>query len=280
MAEMLKDTLKTIDGYKNMNPHYEELLDILEEVLILREKYRRKVGGDIFNVDESLIEKKLAGGLPLVDFPEGKFDLEEPKEYFVALLEIAHKRALEETDGIVQRMKDGELDYMEMVRRSFMLQLDGDALDDDEEEEEGVFDLLGFLVEESLRPALEVLSKKYRDIITGSPWSEGYCPICGREPKISEIREEGGKRFLFCGQCGFEWQFGRVRCPFCGNEDQQTLAYFTIEDEEKYRVDVCNVCNKYIKAVDFRKTEKKPNLDVEDIATLHLDILADEEGYE
>ncbi len=278
MAEMLKDTLKTIDGYKHMNPHYEELLDILEDVLILREKYRRKVKGDIFNVDESLVEKKLAGGLPLVDFPEGKFDLEGPREYFVALLEIAHKRALKETGEIIKKVEDGELDYMEMVRKSFILQQDEDLSDNDEED--GVFDLLGFLVEESLRPALEVLSEKYKDISAGSKWSEGYCPICGREPKISELREEGGKRFLFCGQCGFEWQFRRIKCPFCGNEDQQTLAYFTIEEEEKYRVDVCNVCNKYIKTVDFRKTDKKPNLDVEDIATLHLDILADEEGYE
>ena len=278
MAEVLKDTLKTIDGYKNMNPHYEELLDILEEVLILREKYRRNVKENIFNVDESLIEKKLAGGLPLVDFPGGKFDLEGPKEYFTALLEIAHKRTLEETSEITKKVETGELDYMEMVRDSFTFQQDED--DGKNDEGGGIFDLLGFLVEESLRPALEILSEKYRSIIAESPWSEGYCPICGREPKISEIREEGGKRFLFCGQCGFEWQFGRVKCPFCGNEDQQTLAYFTIEDEEKYRVDVCNVCNKYIKTVDFRKTEKKPNLDVEDIATLHLDILADEEGYE
>jgi FdhE protein len=278
MAEMLKDTLKTIDGYKHMNPHYEELLDILEDVLILREKYRRQVKGDIFNVDESLVEKKLAGGLPLVDFPEGKFDLEGPREYFVALLEIAHKRALKETGEIIKKVENGELDYMEMVRKSFILQQDEDLSDNDEED--GVFDLLGFLVEESLRPALEVLSEKYKDISAGSKWSEGYCPICGREPKISELREEGGKRFLFCGQCGFEWQFRRIKCPFCGNEDQQTLAYFTIEEEEKYRVDVCNVCNKYIKTVDFRKTDKKPNLDVEDIATLHLDILADEEGYE
>jgi FdhE protein len=277
MAEMLTDTLQTIDCYRSMNPHYEELLDILEEVLILRETYRRKVRGDIFKVDESLIEKKIAGGLPVVDFPEGTFDLDEPREYFVALLEIANKRALEETDEIIQSMKEGKMDYREMVRRSFMLQEDDADSDDDKE---GVFDLLGFLVEESLRPALEVLSKKYKDRIAGSSWSEGYCPICGREPKISELREEGGKRFLFCSQCGFEWQFRRIKCPFCGNEDQQTLAYFTVEEEEKYRVDVCNVCNKYIKAVDSRKTKKKPNLDVEDIATLHLDILADEEGYE
>lgn len=277
MAQVLKDTLKTIDGYKHMNPHYEELLDILEEVLIMRETYRRKIKEDIFNVDESLIEKKVAGGLPLVDFPEGTFELAKPKEYFIALLEIAHKRDLKETDEIIEKINSGELDYGEMVRESFVLSQEVDASD---ESEEGVFDLLGFLVEESLRPALEVLSEKYGDAITASKWSEGYCPICGREPKISELRGEGGARFLFCGQCGFEWQFKRIRCPFCGNEDQQTLAYFTIEEEEKYRVDVCNVCNKYIKAVDFRKADKEPNLDVEDIATLHLDILADEEGYE
>ncbi|HOO91752.1 MAG TPA: formate dehydrogenase accessory protein FdhE [Syntrophales bacterium] len=277
MAELLKDTLKTINCYRNMNPHYEELLNILEEVMILREQYRRKVSGDIFTVDESLIEKKIAGGLPLVDFPDGIFDLDEPREYFIALLEIANTRALEETDEIIQSMNEGTMDYREMVRRSFMYQEDEAESDADSE---GVFDLLGFLVEESLRPALEIIATKYGDIIKRSSWSEGYCPICGREPKISELREEEGKRFLFCSQCGFEWQFKRIKCPFCGNEDQQTLAYFTVEDEEKYRVDVCNVCNKYIKAVDSRKTKRKPNLDVEDIATLHLDILADEEGYE
>ncbi len=277
MAQALRDTLKTIDGYKNMNPHYEELLDILEEVLILRETYRRKIEEDIFNVDESLIEKKVEGGLPLVDFPEGDFELKEPKEYFIALLDIAQKRELEETQEIISKIKSGEVDYREMVRETFIPRQDED---DTEEGEGGVFDLLGFLVEESLRPALEVLSEKYGKAINKAKWSEGYCPICGREPKISELKGEGGRRFLFCGQCGFEWAFKRIRCPFCGNEDQQTLAYFTIEEEEKYRVDVCNVCNKYIKAVDFRKVEKAPNLDVEDIATLHLDILADEEGYE
>ena len=32
--------------------------------------------------------------------------------------------------------------------------------------------------------------------------------------------------------------------------------------------------------VDFRELNREANLDVEDIATLHLDILANEEGYE
>jgi FdhE protein len=71
----------------------------------------------------------------------------------------------------------------------------------------------------------------------------------------------------------------RIKCPFCGNEEQQTLAYFTVEDDEMHRVDVCNACKRYIKTVDFRTAKDEANLEVEAIATLHLDMLASEEGY-
>ncbi|MCX7634967.1 MAG: formate dehydrogenase accessory protein FdhE, partial [Syntrophales bacterium] len=122
--------------------------------------------------------------------------------------------------------------------------------------------------------------EKYGEAITKYGWSEGYCPICGKEPKIGEIKEEEGRRFLFCNQCGIEWPYQRIKCPFCGNEEQQSLAYFTVEDDERYRVDVCNECKRYIKIIDFRKNDIEADLDVEDITTIHLDILANEEGYE
>ena len=111
-------------------------------------------------------------------------------------------------------------------------------------------------------------------------WSEGYCPICGKEPKIGEIRaEEDGRRYLFCNQCGFKWHFRRIKCPFCGNDEQHSLAYFAVEGEERHRVDVCNKCRRYIKIVELPKSSEEPNLDVEDIATLHLDMIAYDEGY-
>ena len=86
MAKMLKDTLKTIEKYKSMTPHYSELLDILGEILILREEYRYKMEDIIFSIDETLIEKKLSGGLPLIDLSSGACDLTEPKKYFLASL--------------------------------------------------------------------------------------------------------------------------------------------------------------------------------------------------
>jgi FdhE protein len=276
MAKLLKDALKTIEKYKTTTPHYVELLDILGEILITREEYRRKMKEVIFPIDEELIKKKIAGGLPLIDFSAGMFDLTEPKQYFISLLEIAEKRAPGETKEIVQKIQDGSFNFEKLICDSFS------SLHDDfpDEIDEDVIDLVDLFLEESLRPALEKVVEKYGIIVAEIGWTEGYCPICGKEPKIGEIREEEGRRFLFCTQCGFEWRFRRIKCPFCGNEEQQTLAYFTIEGEEKYRVDVCNECKRYIKIVDFRESEEEANLDVEDIATLHLDMLANEEGYE
>jgi len=71
MAKMLKDALKTIEKYKSITPHYGEMLDILGEILILREEYRRKMKNVIFPIDEGLMEKKIFGGLPLIDFSTG-----------------------------------------------------------------------------------------------------------------------------------------------------------------------------------------------------------------
>ncbi len=278
MASILKDSLQTIQTYRKMNPHYTELLDILEEILILREEYRRRLKGEIFPVQEKLIAAKMAGGFPLVDFSSLSCDLTEPKEYFLALLGIAEKRDPGETVEMARKISNGEILFHDLIYESF------NPLPDEEEaaedEEDASFDLVELFIEESLRPALEQVVARHGDAVTKADWSEGYCPICGREPKIGEIRDEEATRYLFCNQCGFQWSFRRIRCPFCGNEEQQTLAYFTIEGDERYRVDVCNACKRYIKIVDFRETNRKADMDVEDIATLHLDMLANDEGYD
>jgi FdhE protein len=276
MAKKLKETLETIERYKKANPHYGEMLDILGEILILREDVRNSAKTDPFPVDEHLIEKKMAGGLPLIDIVNGSFDLSHSKAYFLSLLNIAEKRAPGKAQEMIRKINDGGLDFEQMIHDSFQL-IQSEEVEEPADNE--TLDLIDLFIEESLRPFLEKVAEKYGETIVKLEWSEGYCPICGKEPKIGEIKDEEGRRYLFCNQCGFEWNFRRIKCPFCGNEEQQSLAYFSVEDEEKYRVDVCNLCKRYVKMVDFRTLEEEANLDVEDIATLHLDILANEEGY-
>jgi FdhE protein len=282
MATALHKSLQTIEDYKKANPHYNDLLDILGEILILREEYRNIMQGSIFSVNEKIIPQKMEGGLPLVDFVGGKFDLTRPREYFNSLITIAEKKMPEEAQNITAIIKDRQLDWEEMIRASFDQTGEDTAAESKKtlDETEDSLDLIDLFVEESLRPELEYIADKYGKIVAKSGWTEGYCPICGKEPKIGEIRAaEEGKRYLFCHQCGYKWNFRRIKCPFCGNEEQHSLAYFAVEGEERYRVDVCNKCRRYIKTVDLDKNGEEVNLDVEDIATLHLDMLAYEEGY-
>lgn len=282
MAETLRKSLKTIEDYKSANPHYTDLLDIMADILILREEYRKSMKDSIFCVEENLITQKMEGGLPLIDFTGKEYDLTRPKEYFNSLISIAEKRMPEVAKNIISIIKNQQFDWEKMIRASFDYteeETDAEKLISGSDAAENL-DLIDLFAEESLRPELESVAEKYGEIIARSNWTEGYCPICGKEPKIGEIRkEEEGKRYLFCHQCGFKWYFHRIKCPFCGNEEQHSLAYFEVEGEERYRVDVCNKCRRYIKTVELPKSSEEPNLDVEDIATLHLDMIAYDEGY-
>jgi FdhE protein len=67
-------------------------------------------------------------------------------------------------------------------------------------------------------------------------------------------------------------------CPFCNNKDQESLQFFYAEEEKTHRVDLCDKCHQYIKTVDLRTIGDTDFL-LEDLATLHLDIVASERGY-
>ena len=284
MAATLRKSLKTIEDYKVTNPHYTDLLDILAEILILREDYRKSMKSPIFSVEDKLIAGKMEGGLPLIDLTGQKYDLTRPKEYFYSLIAIAEKRLPAEARKFLDVIKDEQFDWETIIRASFNPNPSEEEIPEKEVKASGEhdeqLDLIDLFIEESLRPELEVVAEQYGAAVEKSEWMEGYCPICGKEPKIGEIREsEDGRRYLFCHQCGYKWHFRRIKCPFCGNEEQHSLAYFAVEGEERYRVDVCNKCRRYIKIVELPKSSEDVNMDVEDIATLHLDVLAYEEGY-
>ena len=282
MAATLRKSLKTIEDYKSSNPHYTDLLEILGEILILREQYHLNMESPIFTVNENVINQKMEGGLPLIDFVGNKYELDRPKEYFYSLISIAEKRMPEESKNIIKIINDKQFDWEKMVRASFDHTQEEPIVENLKpgSEAEDQLDLIDLFLEESLRPELECVAEKYGQVVDKAHWTEGYCPICGKEPKIGEIRNgDEGERYLFCHQCGFKWYFHRIKCPFCGNEEQHSLAYFAVEGEERYRVDVCNKCRRYIKMVDLPNTTEEVDLDVEDIATLHLDMIAFDEGY-
>jgi FdhE protein len=138
---------------------------------------------------------------------------------------------------------------------------------------------LAFFLYHSLRPALRCCARQLSGFLTDEPvWERGYCPICGSPPGLSWL-EGDGQRSLFCSFCWHKWPLRRALCPFCGNRDQEHLLFLYSDEEPEYRVDACASCRKYIKTVDARVLARRSYPPLEQIASLHLDIKAVEQGY-
>ena len=136
-----------------------------------------------------------------------------------------------------------------------------------------------FLGETALKPSLHLL----RDTVTGNmdnaKWPHGFCPLCGSQPDMAFFLKTG-KRYLHCGLCGEQWPYARVKCPFCNTKNQAKLGYFEAEQEEGFRVYFCRDCGRYIKTIDKKAFEEVAPLELENLATIHLDLLARNHGFQ
>jgi FdhE protein len=113
---------------------------------------------------------------------------------------------------------------------------------------------------------------------------EGYtsllCPFCNRKPAVGILRQQGdgGRRSLLCGVCLAEWEFRRVICPGCGQEDHAKLPVYTAAELPYIRVECCDACQTYIKCVDLTKNGLADPL-VDELASVPLNLWAQEHGY-
>jgi FdhE protein len=138
--------------------------------------------------------------------------------------------------------------------------------------------LVEYIFEIPLKTALECFAAGY-DADQFAGWQESFCPVCGARPGMAELSGEEGRRMLSCSACTFSWQFKRMTCAYCGCDDPEKLSYFTAGDGAT-RVDTCKACSRYIKTRDSRKGNADVPMDVEDLLTIHLDLLAAKEGFE
>lgn len=130
-----------------------------------------------------------------------------------------------------------------------------------------------------VRPAatlyLTALREKNADLIENAQ-NHGECPFCRAYPRIAFDLETARK--MSCLLCGQEWEFPRIKCSYCGNNDHESLGYFEAEGIEGVKVYYCDQCKYYIKVIDTRVREVF-DAETEDVLTLIMDELAREEGY-
>lgn len=106
------------------------------------------------------------------------------------------------------------------------------------------------------------------------------CPLCGSRPLAGVLRPEGdgGKRYLACALCSQEWEFRRIVCPACGEEDEMKQAVYIAREFSHVRVEACDTCRFYLKTVDLTEDGHAIPI-VDELAAIPLDLWADEHGY-
>jgi len=133
-----------------------------------------------------------------------------------------------------------------------------------------------------LQPYAERLASLNRSPARNLRLAGAACPFCGGPPQLSILRADstadGGGRLLQCAMCATTWQFRRVLCPACSEEDERRLGYFRTPEFDHLRVDACESCRCYLKTVDLTRTGLAVPA-VDEVAGAPLDLWAGGQGY-
>jgi FdhE protein len=277
MEKNLEKLKKRIQQLKKKRPGYKEILDFYQKVREEQEKVKPSLGIKPILVKKEWKDLLSREGFSLLERKDFPIDLETSIKLFRSLCKIgkeANPHMAEEVKKIEEILNQKSIDLKEF--------LIGGVKESKIEDIANEFGLdkkvLLFLIQSSIRPSIESGMEQLLNELDTSAWLKGFCPVCGSLPYLSLLKEEVGKRYLLCSYCGYQWRIERLVCPFCGNKEQESLQYFYAEGEEAYRIDLCDKCHQYIKTIDLRNMEEAdPSL--EDLATIHLDILAFQKGY-
>jgi FdhE protein len=137
-----------------------------------------------------------------------------------------------------------------------------------------------FVIDAVLQPFAERAAIARREDADPSPSKSARCPICSGLPCLGVLRPEGhgAKRMLLCARCVTEWEFLRVVCANCGEEEFEKVPVYTTESFPLVRIEACDTCKRYVKTIDLTKDGRAVPI-VDDIASVPLDLWAGEQGY-
>jgi FdhE protein len=266
-----------IQQIKKKRPGYGKILDFYQSVKEAQEKVKASLKIDSVQLGKEWKKLLSKEGFSLIQKDGFPLDLESSVKLFETLCQVgrdANPHMAEQLKKIKEAIDDKRIGLKKLVRGGLK-----------EQRMEEIVEELGldkkvflFLIRSSTRPSIEAGVEQLRSELDPETWLKGYCPLCGSLPSLSLLKEEVGKRYLLCSFCGYQWRIDRIFCPFCKNKDQESLHYFYGEGEETHRIDLCDKCHQYIKTIDTRNLQESDPV-LEDLATLHLDILASQKGY-
>jgi FdhE protein len=183
----------------------------------------------------------------------------------ISLVKRAGSPALAQAAGALA--EDSQQDRLELLESIWQHQVESGQLAGE----------YAFFAQALLQPYAEFLAGKAGVLTESAPQ---LCPFCGSKPQVAVLRPEGdgGKRSLICALCSTEWNFRRLVCPNCSEENKDHLPVFAAEGYDYVRIEACDTCRTYIKSIDLTKNGRAVPV-VDELATVSLNLWAQENNY-
>jgi len=256
---------------KEDHPDLASAADLQIELLQLQRRVQSRVSLPAIGLDPSHLTALLQQG-PILRFEHLKVDWSDIR-FLVRAVAAAMRthdaldaRDLQKVDAVT---RDPER-LPALVRAWYDAKSSAGSLPSDLEGMETV-------VLQAMRPILTRAADAILARLDTSSWERGDCPVCGAEPDLAVITP-AAERLLICSRCLARWGFDQLTCPFCRNADRSRITSFASRDG-KYRLYACDVCERYLKAYDARRTSRPVMPAVDSVATLPLDAAAIQRGY-
>ena len=275
--DQLKQTAEVI---KNIRPVYQPILEFYTQVFLAQEESRGEISIPPIVIEPGQLALKQNTQMPLIDPSVFLIDMDETRSLFIKLCDLARELAPELSGASMVLKKAVAYKSLELEKAVSAILNNQDGLVEEQAEKAGVSAAqLMFFTYSSMVPSIHACSEQLAAYLVPMPeMKKSYCPVCGSQPDMAFF-DENGKRHLKCAFCSHKWIVGRMGCAFCENTDKDLQLYFFSDEEEEYRVNLCDHCHQYIKVVDLRKMERAFFPSLEMVSSLHLDIKAREKGY-
>ena len=140
--------------------------------------------------------------------------------------------------------------------------------------------LLQFISLNLARPVRQQIAESLLTQIDLNLWSQGFCPICGHWPVLGRLLSSGQKE-LWCCCCNTRWNFARIGCHFCQNENREELGFLTVDGFDDYRIYVCDKCKRYQKFLVCSEEQSTEEFDYDEqyLLAVELDQAAMSAGF-
>ena len=269
---------KLMDDAIEKHPHSKDVISAFRP--IIAERYRVLDKLELKNTDSPKVDKrKFKGGVPVIRQTTLFRDDDPWAEIALSLIPAmkggfpALQDDLEKLEGIIKKESISIYDYFKSYPA------DGDTIVAGWASE---FNINAAALTLLLRIITRIILEKRSQLIEWKDgnWEKGYCPVCGTFPSIVMIKEKIAERWLHCSQCGYEWKFSRVICPYCEDKAYEEMPFFFVEDKGNECAFACDKCKRYLITLTRMSDILIRDLDISAISLTHLDVIMQGKGFQ